>query len=289
MFRSNRVLAALVLALSLPGCASLPGSLASTAPAAADEASVKVTIGTGYHAQAFPDIALTLRLELPWAPDPSKRVQVVSVTDGVPFEFKNLPTGYGTLTAIATNTTTKAVVDKQSRPIQLKPGYQAQAYFNLVVGGSSALDLNVDFHQAARYLWDVPENDGLDDAFRMANLQTGTFNFVWSKGGQSAPVVYTYEYGNLRRRIADGPEEYVGYSNWLQVPTHAVRVDSDPLGTYQAVRHYRWENVFNLGGTDQTLVIDRWLTPTEGLLKEEVSQPTDTGPVTMATLVREGL
>lgn len=291
MFRPNRLLAALVLALSVTGCAGLPGAGLTNAPAVtAEDASVKVTIGSGYSTQAFENIALTLRLELPYAMDPSKRVQVLNVQNGVPTEFKNLPTGYGTLTAIATNTTTKVVIDKQSQPVQLRPGYQAQAYFNLVVGGSSAMDLNVYFDSAHLDWGMVKENDGLDDAFRDLRVPNGPFNFVWKKDGKALPVVYqTADNGGLRRRIGDGPEEWMGYWEWFRIPAHAVRVDSSPMGPYSKVRHYQWQNVYMIDGGQTELIIDRWISPYEGLIKETVSKPSAEGPLEVATLVREGL
>lgn len=290
MLRPNRLLAALVLALSVTGCAGLPGTSLTSAPAAtAEDASVKVTIGAGYSTQAFENIALTLRLELPYAPDPAKRVQVISVQNGVPMEFKNLPTGYGTLTAIATNTTTKVVVDKQSQPVQLRPGYQAQAYFNLVIGGSSALDMNVYFNTATRRINEDKELDGLDDAFRDAYVPYGVFDFVWKNASNSVPVVFTVEHDGTRRKIGDGYDHYIGYRPWLEIPMHAVRVDSDPLGYRSQVRHYRWDNIYMLDGKEQPLIVDRWISPKEGLLKEEISMPTPQGPVFYAALVREGL
>lgn len=290
MIRPIRLLAALAFALSVTGCAGLPSALVANAPAAAtDDASLKVTIGAGYRTQAFPDIALTLRLELPWAQDPSKRVQVISVQDGVPAEFKNLPRGFGTLTAIATNITTKQVVDKQSQPIELRPGIQAQANFTLVIGGSSAADIYLNFYTENRYIGNDMENDGLDGDFRNAPDLNGSVNFVWTRGTQSMPVVYTFMNGDARRQIGDGPDEYAGWKPWMHVPKHAVRVDSNPYGEFQTVRHYRWDNVYMLDGQEQMLVIDRWVSPYNGLLKEQVSRPSAEGPVLVTSLVREGL
>lgn len=294
MFRHYRVLAATVLALSLTGCAglSLPGLSSASSATSEESASVTVTIGAGYQTQATSsNIALTLRLELPWAQDPSKRVQVLTVQPGVPIEFKNLPTGYGTLTAIATDTGTREIVDKQSQPVQLRPGYQAQAAFHLVIGGSSALDLGVSAWPERLHMRQERLEDGLDDAFQHYMVPYGPIAFTWYTATQSVPVTFSVGgFNSLMRRIGDGPEDPLGNAeDWITVPKHAVRMDNAPLGRFDAVRHFRWDNLYRVGDGERAYVIDRWISPDVGLLKETVSEPGEAEPLLLSTLERVDL
>lgn len=301
MFKQNRILLAGALALSMlvmGGCTMQPGSLLNldkvTGASAQAKSTLKVTISQGLKTQAIAGAAIELRLELPYAQDPEKRYQTVSVQNGETATFADLPPENGSLTAVLTNIETNEIIDRQTQNVSLKPGFETRVNFVFVQGGSAAVDVGVRV-ETSRFDYRYKEfNDGLDSDYRQSwpsywdkqfelTTETGTYSVrfgdVWND--QTKRRIIT-------RQIGMEPWENLGidYDNWFYIPDHAVLLGSDvPLGDFPKVRHFQWRNLFTVDGVESERTIDRWYSPTEGLLKETVQA----GETIVTTLARSGV
>lgn len=296
MFKQYRPLLAASLALSLlavGGCTLQPGSFLALDKAATTAAqaksSLKVTIErpAELSTQAVSNLAIELRLELPYAQDPAHRLQSVSVQDGQEAVFTNLPPESGYLTAIFTDVETNQAVGTQKQNIQLRPGYETHATFTFVLGGSAAVDVGVKIGTNRKDYRQWLQSDGYDNDFQQSypyywdkeywlQTETGTVSVRFDQVMDEASDRWF-----LARRIGNEAPVSLGVPSdrwqdwWYGIPGHAVRVESlesysTSFGTYQKVRHYRWTNLFTVDGSERSLTIDRWYSPAEGLVKETI-------------------
>lgn len=289
MFNQYRPFLAASLALSLlavGGCTLQPGSFLSldkaVSPAAQAKASLKVKVErpAAMSTQAIANLAIELRLELPYAADPAHRLQTISLQEGQEAVFSNLPPESGYLTAIFTDIDTNAVVGTQKQNIQLRAGFETHATITFVQGGSAAVDVGIGIGTDFRDYRMLSESDGYDNDYRQGYygapwgkeywLQTpqGTLSVFFS-GGWDSEATKSY----VTRQIGkDAPERLdVDQDWWYRVPAHATLVESLPTFlVFEKVRHYRWTNTFTVDGTERTLTIDRWYSPVQGLVKETI-------------------
>lgn len=290
MFNQNRPLLAASLALSLlamGGCTVQPGSFLSldkaVSPAAQAKSSLKVKIERPMSTQAIANLAIELRLELPYAQDPAHRLQTLSVQEGQEAVFSNLPPESGYLTAVFTDVETNTVVGTQKQNIMLRPGFETHATFTFVQGGSAAVDVGVKIGTQTKDFRTLTENDGYDDTFRYSwSGYWGKEYYLQTEGGTVSVRFYgqwddTLQRNMLVRQVGDQTPESLGIEDnrwqewWYRMPAHAVYVESLPaLGSFEKVRHYRWTNTYLVDGVETTMTVDRWYSPTEGLIKETI-------------------
>jgi len=300
MFKQNRIILAGALALSMlvmGGCTLQPGSLLSldkvTGTTAQAKSSLKVTISRpGLTTQSIANLAIELRLELPYASDPAKRYQTLSVQDGESATFSDLPPESGTLTAVLTDVETNAVVDTQKQNITLRPGFETRANFVFIQGGSAAVDVGVTVDTNRKDYRNLDLKDGYDDAFRMTNPNYWDKRFELRTDAGTASVRFATVWhqdtnrNTITRMIGDeawpGTDLGIDFNAWYFIPEHAEHIETlSTFENFERVRHFRWMNTFTIDGQDRDRTIDRWYDP-DGLVKEVVSD----GGMAISTMVR---
>ncbi|HEY9854881.1 MAG TPA: hypothetical protein V6D05_04025 [Stenomitos sp.] len=300
MFKQNRIILAGALALSMlvmGGCTLQPGSLLSldkvTGTTAQAKSSLKVTVSRqGLQTQSIANLAIELRLELPYATDPAKRYQTLSVQDGESATFSDLPPENGTLTAVLTDVETNEVVDTQKQNIALRPGFETRAAFVFIQGGSAAVDVGVKVDTLRKDYRNLDLKDGYDDVFRMTwpNYWDKTFELQTDAGTQSVRFASVHHDDTNRNTITRmiGDQQWPGtdlgldFETWYFIPEHAQYIETlQTFENFEKVRHFRWSNLFTIDGQDHEQTIDRWYDP-NGLVKEVVSE----GGMTLSTMVR---
>lgn len=301
MFKQYRPLLAASLALSLlavGGCTLQPGSFlaldkaATTAAQQTSSLKVQIERPAALKTQAIANLAIELRLELPYASNPAHRLQTVTVQEGQAAVFSNLPPESGYLTAIFTDIDTNQVVGTQKQNIQLRPGFETHATFTFVQGGSAAFDVGVTLGPNVKDYRQWLQNDGHDEAFRMSYSYYGGKEYFLQTEAGTMSVRFQSQWDQEKQRnfifrqignetpVSLGIPEERWQDWWFGVPGHAQRVESLPsystsFGTYESVRHFRWTNLFTVDGTEKSLTIDRWYSPAQGLVKETIFDGTN--------------
>lgn len=285
MLMQNRSLVVAALALSLAtmtGCAALPGSLLAGKPEAAapqTASSLQVLVdSSAFKTQAvdLSAIAIHARLEFPYQPDAVPKT--LDVQNGVPAVFRDLAPGHAMLTVSAVNVVTNQVVDTQSRWVDLLPGVQATVQFALTIGGSTAADVGFTFGSDTRDYRTFDQPDGFDPDFRaaagngqpMGGRRILPFQLVTADG--TTGMTFTLDWEHLERQIGNTPSVSYPPNSWYLLPSHAVRVDSEPLMGREKVRHFRWSNEHVVAGATHSYTFDRWVTPFDGTIKETVTE-----------------
>lgn len=273
------------LALSLAGCTLVPGPVSQpgSEPAVAgqqEKGSLKVVLGD-YRAQAFEDIKVELKVERLkyYYADELELVATQSAAVGSAAVFPDLAVGRARVTATAIGADLKPV-DSESQWLNILPGKQAEAAFKLFIGGTSATDLSLSFGADLRDYRSLDQADGFNFDFRSSyQPNSGTvIPMTLTTDGATTSVTFRFEYPSgggglgVTRQVGLNKRQFFKLDYWYSLPAHAVYMDSQPLGMFDKVRHYRWENIFRVGDQDRTYTIDRWVSAKEGLLKETVRE-----------------
>lgn len=190
------------------------------------------------------------------------------------------------VTVTVRDTATQAVHDRRQASVTLLPGKEVPVAFTLLYGGSTALDLGLSFGGLQVDYRKLRQEDGFDQDFANYNPLDQHLLYWFERDGQRAAVTISINYSSVHRRIGAGQAAYYPMNTWTSIPMHATYVDSQPLGAYSKVRHYRWTNEYRLSDDTWTLVtVDRWYSAADGLLKEVISG----GDGVISTLIREGV
>lgn len=185
-----------------------------------------------------------------------------------------------------------AVHDRQMRDVVLAPGEETPVSFSLTYGGSSALDLSFSYGTQQKDYRNLRVDDGFDADFAAYTPPYNRSMLFWhERDGKRAPVTFVLNHSWIERLEGAGESISYPWNSWTSVPIHASYVDSDPLGTYAKVRHYRWTNAYQeerypLSDSPwREVTVDRWFSATEGFLKEEIRG--EEGLISV--LIRDGL
>ncbi len=203
---------------------------------------------------------------------------------GAPIVLEDLEPGSGVLTLTLKDPATDEVLASETQVVALVPGIVTQLALKTTIGGTSGLSFSTEITERLKDYRYLHEEDGFDKDFRNYYPSYRTVLFwLESQDGAKVPVSIDSSYS----RIGAGTSTHLGYEIWYSLPTHAQYVDSDPLGQYPRVRHYRWTNGYLLSNatTRQTLTVDRWLSATDGMIQETLSDSTGV----LRTLRRDGL
>ncbi|MBO9541762.1 hypothetical protein J7643_14325 [bacterium] len=314
MMRSKMRLRHLLLAalsVSLVGCQGLSGVLSPStgggmSAVQAQTGGLTVRLGNAalaYKAQQLTDFPLEevevlVTVESPDAQDPAVRRQERTVRLGQVIEFAQVPAGYVDVTAIALYK--GQVFDRQYTSAAIMPGGSETVTLELNVG-ASALDLDFGSALPVRRMdvRDLPE-------FAAYQLPSGAesidFDLVDASGATES-ISFRHADGWLYRKL--GLEPWPEASEWWRfsfgwgalttLPAHATIVGAEAPwnGWAGTVKRFQWENVYvtNRNGSTQdvTYRFDRWYSPTEGLLREDVHEASGSQPILVTRMIRKGL
>lgn len=237
--------------------------------------------------EGLPAYKCSIRLE--YAPRyyySSEPIRVVTrdFAPGANLTLDQLEPGIATLTLVLRDPQTDALLASETQGVSLAPGVVTQVALETAIGGTSGIDLLLSYTEQQKDFRYLHEADGLDSYFRgyYAPYRSQLY-WLETSDGLTVPVTITSD----RVSVGAGQTTYLGNLGGYGLPAHAQYVDSTPLGQYDRMRHYRWDNDYLLPGETnrKTLTVDRWLSPSVGLVKETL---TDTNGI-LRTLRRDGL
>lgn len=266
----------LLLVASLVGCTGLPTLMGrkdppATASVAQGDLVITTQVADALATQALGDYLVTLKVDFPV----SQRASIVrTVAPGTTTEFTGLLPERVHVTASATAADSTLVLASTEFDVELLPGKKTPSDFTLFIGGSSALDTAIDFRIKSKDFRSITASDNFSSDFAQMwqHADATPSAMALFKDEATSSVTFSFTSGGVNRQFGSLPSVSLPWDWWFGVPDHAVYVDSRPLGTHSKVRHFRWDNVFRLKGTDRTLTVDRWEGAPEGLIKETLTE-----------------
>jgi hypothetical protein len=185
----------------------------------------------------------------------SRSIPIAETANGISFE--NLPVGECDLVAQALNNS-GIVLGERKQPIFINPGVNNETSFELIIGGSSAMDVGFAFTHGYR---DIMNDTMLPSDPNWIPIVPQGYSWIWhytfTKGNVSRPLEYHHTLNGWSTRDFAGYTDYLNYGDLYNqlflVPSHAA-VLPDPVAN---TRTYTYSNIFTVNGQDVEYQVER--------------------------------